>query len=141
MNDLSTIILKSGLTSMLYEDEDIFKKSLVNCLSFKLNEALREASQTTTSTMLFKEEKTKVTSEIKTLVDFFENYNSKTNFSLPLKNNTSINIQEQNVVKLKELFNSLNSQNREVMAKTLLENANGLKRTLNFYENAKRIIK
>lgn len=141
MNDLSTIILKSGLNSMLYESEDMFKKSLVNCLSFKLNEALKEASHTTASTILFKEEKTKITDDIKTLIDFFENYDSKTNFSLSLKNNTSINIQEQNLVKLKELFNSLNPQNREVMAKTLLENANGLKKTLNFYENAKRIIK
>lgn len=141
MNDLSEIILKSGLNSLVYENDEAFKKSLVNSLSFKLNEALKEVNKSTTSNILFTEENTELNDDVKKLIEFFENYNPKTNFSLTLKNNISINIQEQDVEKLKTMFNALNSKNRRVMAKELLENTAKFKNTLNFYENAKRIIK
>lgn len=141
MNDLSEIILKSGLNSLVYENDEAFKKSLVNSLSFKLNEALKEVNKSTASNILFTEEKTELNDDVKKLIEFFENYNPKTNFSLTLKNNISINIQEQDVEKLKTMFNALNSKNRRLMAKELLENTAKFKNTLNFYENAKRIIK
>lgn len=140
MNDLSEIILKSGLNSLIYENDEAFKKSLVNSLSFKLNEALKEVNRTTSSGILFTEEKTEITEDVKKLIEFFENYNPKTNFSLTLKNNISINIQEQDVNKLKTMFNALNPKNRKLMAKELLENSAKFKNTLNFYENARRII-
>ena len=46
MNDLSAIILKNGINSLIYESDEAFKKSLINSLSFKLNEALKEGGTT-----------------------------------------------------------------------------------------------
>lgn len=141
MNDLSEIILKSGLNSLIYENDEAFKKSLVNSLSFKLNEALKEVNKTTSSKILFTEEITELNEDVKRLVEFFNNYDPKTNSYLTLKNNININIQEHEVNKLKTLFNGLSAKNRKLMAKELLENTAKFKNTLNFYENAKGIIK
>lgn len=141
MNDLSEIILKSGLNSLIYENDEAFKKSLINSLSFKLNEALKEVNKTTSSKILFTEEITELNEDVKRLVEFFNNYDPKTNSYLTLKNNININIQEHEVNKLKTLFNGLSAKNRKLMAKELLENTAKFKNTLNFYENAKGIIK
>lgn len=140
MNDLSEIILKSGLNSLIYENDEAFKKSLINSLSFKLNEALKEVNKTTSSKILFTEETTELNEDVKRLVEFFNNYDPKTNSYLTLKNNININIQEHEVNKLKTLFNGLSAKNRKLMAKELLENTAKFKNTLNFYENARRII-
>lgn len=141
MNDLSAIILKSGINSLIYESEEAFKKSLINSLSFKLNEAIKEVQKNTSERLLTSEDFTEVNEDIKKFMTFLENYDSKSSNKLHFKNNSSINISEQDVENLKVLFNSLNSQNRKIMTKTLFENAYGLKRTLNFYDTAKRVIK
>lgn len=141
MNDLSNIILKSGIQSLIYESDEAFKKSLINSLSFKLNEAIKEVQDTTCSGILKLEEKTEINEDINNFIEFVENYDPKSSNRLNFKNNTSINISEQDMEKLKVLFNFLNSDNRKTMTKTLFENAYGLKKTLNFYETAQKVIK
>jgi exoribonuclease R len=141
MNDISTIILRSGLNSLIYENDESFKKSLINSLSFKLNEAVKDAQESFASNMLYSVEETKDSENIKKLVEFFENYNVKTNNKLNLKNHTSINITEEQVTNLKLLFNSLNTKNREILAKELLEDVAGVKRAIDFYERAQRALK
>lgn len=141
MNDISNIILKSGINSLIYESEEGFKKSLINSLSFKLNEALEGVHNTFASELMYENQNTEINEDIKILIKFFENYDPKSNNTLNLKNNTSINIQEQQVNNLKILFNSLNPKNRELMAKNILENGKGLKMNLEFYESAKKVIK
>jgi hypothetical protein len=41
MKNISNMILKSGLISLIYENDLAFKKSLTNSLSLKLNEAIK----------------------------------------------------------------------------------------------------
>ena len=103
MNDISNIVLKSGINSLIYESEDAFKKSLINCLSFKLNEAMRSVHESVSSELLISKEVTPINEDITNLINFFENYNSQTNNKLNLKNNTSINILEHQVENLKIL--------------------------------------
>ena len=141
MKNLSTIILKSGIHSLIYESEDAFKKSLTNSLSFKLNEALKEVHKNTSAGLFHAEDVTEITEDIKNLINFLENYEIKSTNRFTFKNNTSINISEQDAKKIKVLFNSLNSKNRKIMAKTLFEDLQGFKKTLEFYENAKKVIK
>lgn len=141
MNDLSEIILKNGINSLIYESDEAFRKSLINSLSFKLNEAIKEVQKNTSEKILVFEDVTEVNEDIQKFINFLENYDPISSNKLNFKNNTSINISEQEVEKLKVLFNSLNSENRKTMTKTLFENAYGLKTTINFYENAKKVIK
>lgn len=140
MNDLSNIILKSGINSLIYESDEAFKKSLINSLSFKLNEAIKESQNCFSEKLLFSEEMTDVDSSVKTLIEFVENYDPKTNFLFKFKNGTTINISENDMSKIKFLFNNLNPDNRKKMAIEITESISGLKRTMQFYEKAKRVI-
>lgn len=138
--NLSTIILKSGINSLMYESDESFKKSLVNSLSFKLNEAVKEVRKSFSSKLLLTKDSTEINEDVLMFLEFIENYDSKTNKNLKCKNGTTINITENDLTKIKFLFNSLNSKNRQIMAKELFENQGGLKRTLEFYDKAKKVI-
>lgn len=140
MMDVSSIILKSGINSLIYESDESFKKSLINSLSFKLNEAVKEIQKDFSSKLFISKDETVVNEDISLFLNFVENYNSKTNKSLKLKNGSTINISENDLTKIKVLFNSLNSKNRQTMVKELLESQTGLKRTLEFYEKSKKVI-
>jgi len=138
--NLSTIILKSGINSLMYESDDSFKKSLVNSLSFKLNEAVKEVQKELSSKILLIKDSTEINEDILMFLEFIDNYNPKTNKNLKCKNGTTINITENDLTKIKFLFDSLNSKNRQMMVKELFENQGGLKRTLDFYDKAKKAI-
>lgn len=140
MTDVSNIILKSGINSLIYESDESFKKSLINSLSFKLNEAVKEIQKNFSSKIFTSKDETIVNEDISLFLNFVENYNSKTNKSLKFKNGSTINITENDLTKIKVLFNSLNSKNRQTMVKKLLESQAGLKRTLEFYEKSKKVI-
>lgn len=140
MMDVSSIILKSGINSLIYESDESFKKSLINSLSFKLNEAVKEIQKDFSSKLFISKDETVVNEDISLFLNFVENYNPKTNKSLKLKNGSTINISENDLTKIKVLFNSLNSKNRQTMVKELLESQTGLKKTLEFYEKSKKVI-
>ena len=88
--NLSTIILKSGINSLIYENDESFKKSLTNSLSFKLNEAVKEIHKEFASKILLSKEKTIIDENISLFLEFVENYNSKTNKSLKCKNGSTL---------------------------------------------------
>ena len=130
--NLSTIILKNGINSLIYESDDSFKKSLINSLSFKLNEAVKEVKKEFSSKILISKETIDVDKNVSIFLEFVENYNSKTNKTLKCKNGVTININENDLSKIKVLFDSLNSKNKKIMVKELLEDQAGLKKTLEF---------
>lgn len=138
--NLSTIILKNGINSLIYESDDSFKKSLINSLSFKLNEAVKEVKKEFSSKILISKETIDVDKNVSIFLEFVENYNSKTNKTLKCKNGVTININENDLSKIKVLFDSLNSKNKKIMVKELLEDQAGLKKTLEFYDRAKKVI-
>ena len=141
MKDFSNTVLKSGIQSLIYESDEAFKKSLVNTLSFKLNEAISDAKNTFAEQIFNEEMTTTSTPEIETFVNFVENYNPHNNNKLQLKNKGSINIKEQELEALKEIFNNLNPKNRQLMVEELLKNENGLRKNINFYKKSKGLLK
>ena len=141
MKDFSDIVLRSGIQSLIYESDGAFKKSLINTLSFKLTEAIKDIKQSFASNLFHKEIKTEVTPEIEYFINFVENYNSKTNNLLKLKNQSSINIKDHELEILKEMFDCLNVKNRQLMVEELLKNETGIKKQITFYKKAKGSIK
>ena len=141
MKDFSDIVLRSGIQSLIYESDGAFKKSLINTLSFKLNEAIKDVKQSFASSLFHKETKTNATPEIEYFINFVENYDSKTNNLLKLKNHSSINIKDHELEILKEMFDCLNIKNRQLMVEELLKNENGIKKQITFYKKAKGSIK
>ncbi len=141
MKELSNIVLKNGIQSLIYESDEAFQKSLINTLSFKLNEAINEVKNSFAQNLLVTKEETQDTKEIQYFANFVENYDPVNNYSLKLKNNNNINIKEQELEILKEVFNALNSKNRQTMVSILLSDEWGIKKTISFYKKAKEILK
>lgn len=51
------MILKSGLISLIYENDQAFKKSLTNSLSLKLNEAIKTVEKNIKNTVMVQNSK------------------------------------------------------------------------------------
>ena len=120
----------------------MFKKSLIDVLSFKLNEKINFLTIETNKKILkskFKD--TELTENMKVFIEFLESYDPKTNTKLKLKNDSVINITEQEITEIKSLFNQLSPNNRQKMAETIFENKNSLDQHLEFYGKTKVLIK
>ena len=139
MNNLPNLILKNGIKNLLEENDSSFKKSLVDCLSIKLNTAIKEVESEFKTKIFESKEETKATPEILEFANFVENYNSKRNNRLKLKNQSYINISEQELKSLVGLFECLSASNRQKMLEEILESPAKLKSNIEFYEKAKAI--
>ena len=107
MKNMNNIILKNGFMSLIFEDESAFKKSLINSLSLKLNEAIKKTQNTMNGNLLSKNYGTiDASDDLKYFVEFIENYDSKIKNKFKFKNQSIINITESEVSALKNLFDA-----------------------------------
>jgi hypothetical protein len=142
VKDFQSLILKSGMQHLIQKNEPMFKKSLIDVLSFKLNENINFLTlQTNKSLLHSKYKSTELTENMKLFIEFLESYDPKTNTKLKLKNDSVINITEKEIVEIKSLFNQLSPNNRQKMAETIFENKNSLDQHLEFYGKTKVLIK
>jgi hypothetical protein len=142
VKDFQSLILKSGMQYLIQKNEPMFKKSLIDVLSFKLNENINFLTlQTNKSLLHSKYKSTELTENMKLFIEFLESYDPKTNTKLKLKNDSVINITEQEITEIKSLFNQLSPKNRQKMAETIFENKNSLDQHLEFYGKTKVLIK
>lgn len=140
MNDIEKSIIKSGIESILTEDNDIFKISLEECLSLKLNDVLKDIQSEVNKNLLIKKDHTEINEDIKKLIYFLENYNSVLNNKLQFKNNSIMTIEEEEVKIIKNLFNLLNGKNRKILAENVLNDYSSLQQNVEFYKNLKYLL-
>ena len=141
MNDIEKSIIKSGIESILTEEEeDVFKTSLEECLSLKLNEVLKDIKNEVNKNLLIKKDHTEINKDIEKLIYFLENYNSITNNKLEFKNNSIMTIQEEEVKIIKNLFDFLNGKNRKILAENVLNDYSSLQQNVEFYKNLKYLL-
>jgi hypothetical protein len=141
MKSTTTLILESGIKDLLREDEISFKKSLINSLSLKLNESIKEIQNDFKSTMMLNVEKPVCLDDIKNFNEFVENYDNKTKNKIKFKNGSHVIVNENDFKNLKEMFDTLNSKNRLTFVEEIMESPAKLKNNLEFYKKAKRILK
>lgn len=141
MKNLTSNIIANGIRSLLQENDDAFKKSLINCLSLKLNESIKESEKEFAINLLKSKNQLPESTDLKYFIEFVENYDDVLNNKLKLKNQTVININESDLNDLKDLFDCLNSKNRKIMISEILESPQKLKQNLNFYRKARGILK
>lgn len=141
MKNPSTLILESGIKDLIKENDLAFKRSLINSLSLKLNESIKDIEKEFKSKMMLNIEQNVSSNQIKEFVEFVENYDSKLKNKLKLKNGTLINISESDFNSLKKMFDTLNNKNREIFVGEITESPAKLKSNLEFYKKAQRILK
>lgn len=137
MMDLSTKILKNGIQNLLEDEDQAFKKSLSDCLSFKINEAINEVKENLNEKFFVNESVTEESDELKYFIEFVEKYDSKLNNKIKLKNQSYLSLTEGEFKDLVNLFDSLSSKNRQIMLEDILSTPHQLKSNINFYKNYK----
>jgi hypothetical protein len=136
MNDISYKLIKNGLQALAEEEETYFKKNIVQSLSIKLNNAIKDVYTESKKGLMLKEEKTKNTKELQTFLKILDNREK-----IRLKNDSIININENDVSALKELFEHLNAENRQKMVESVFNSAASLRQHIEFYQKAKGLFK
>ena len=141
MKNMNNIILKNGFVSLIFEDEISFKKSLINSLSLKLNEAIKKTQNTININILSKNYGTiEFSDDLKYFVEFIQNYDPKIKNKFKFKNQSIINITESEVKALKNLFDALNNENRKILVEEILKSPASLKKQIEFYQKTKGLI-
>jgi len=137
MKEISQVLLKRGINGLLHEDEEYFKHNVIDTITFKLNESLKEAKQEVQQKLLLSKSVTETNSNIQEFVNFVKNFeNGKYTF----KNGMNINISNKDIKNLINLFESLNPENRKKMAEKIFDTPEIFKEHLKFSEQAKGII-
>lgn len=138
MDNITKTLLKHGVEGIISENEDFFKQNITQALALKLNESVKEAKQEATKSILFtKIQNTQDMPELQEFVKFIEN-KSPRNFTF--KNGSSINITESIIKDLTQLFESLNTKNRQKMVTEIFNDANSFKEHLNFSQKVKSLL-
>jgi len=132
MNNISRKLLKNGIQALLEQKETYFKKNVIKSLSIKLNDAITDVLTETNKNLLHSSKSLKNSKELQTFLTILEKKEK-----IILKDNSIINITENEAYALKELFEHLNTENRQKMIETVFDSSNNYNQHIDFYNNAK----
>jgi len=132
MNNISRKLLKNGIQALLEQKETYFKKNIIKSLSIKLNDAITDVLTETNKNLLHSSKSLKNSKELQTFLTILEKKEK-----IILKDNSIINITENEAYALKELFEHLNTENRQKMIETVFDSSNNYNQHIEFYNNAK----
>lgn len=132
MNNISRKLLKNGIQALLEQKETYFKKNVIKSLSIKLNDAITDVLTETNKNLLNSSKSLKNSKELQTFLTILEKKEK-----IILKDNSIINITENEAYALKELFEHLNTENRQKMIETVFDSSNNYNQHIEFYNNAK----
>jgi len=134
--DISRVLLKNGIQEMIYDNKQDFKYSLEQALSIKLNESIKEAKNEFTKHLLDKDLQTSSSSSLNEFVSFIKNFDSG---KYIFKDGSIINITESEKEAIKNLFESLNPENRSKMVQEIFETPASFKDHLNFAKEIRKL--
>lgn len=132
MNNISRKLLKNGINALLEQKETYFKKNVIKSLSIKLNDAITDVLTETNKNLLHSSKSLKNSKELQTFLTILEKKEK-----IILKDNSIINITENEAYALKELFEHLNTENRQKMIETVFDSSDNYNQHIEFYNNAK----
>lgn len=136
MKDLSYKLIKNGLKALAENEDVYFKKNLVQSLSIKLNTAINSALNESYQKLLYKKENLPELKETKIFIDAIQSKQK-----LILKDNSIINITENDAKNLTLLFENLNAKNKKEMVKTIFDSSINYNNHLNLANKVKGLFK
>jgi len=131
------LLLKHGVRSLLAENNNFFKQNIIQTLAIKLDKTVKESKNLVERKLFQRDTITENTEELKEFLDFINNFKGGVyNF----KNGSSINITESEIQSLKQLFESLNPQNRQKMISEIFEDGIKFKEHINFSQKVMKLL-
>jgi hypothetical protein len=131
------LLLKHGVRSLLTENNNFFKQNIIQTLAIKLDKTVKESKNLVERKLFQRDTITENTEELREFLDFINNFKGGVyNF----KNGSSINITESEIQSLKQLFESLNPQNRQKMISEIFEDGIKFKEHINFSQKVMKLL-
>lgn len=134
--DISKTLLKNGIKEMLSENEAYFKQNIEQALAVKLNESIFSVREEVSNRLFENEESTEETPELQKFIHFMENFEGG---KVILKDHSVINITENEKELVKNLFESLNSENRKRMTQEIFNNTKAFKQHIKFAQETRKL--
>jgi|LakMenE18May11ns_1017448.scaffolds.fasta_scaffold9779550_3 hypothetical protein len=134
--DISKTLLKNGIKEMLSENEAYFKQNIEQALAVKLNESIFSVREEVSNRLFENEQSTEETPDLQKFIHFMENFESG---RVILKDNSVINITENEKELVKNLFESLNSENRKKMTQEIFNNTTTFKQHIKFAQETRKL--
>lgn len=136
MEDISNKLIKNGIQALIEDEELYFKNNLIHSLSIKLNTAISQILNETYQNLLYKQENLNEFLETKLFIDVLN-----TKQKILLKDNSIINITENDARSLTLLFENLNTKNKETMVKSIFNSSLQFNQHLNLANKVKGLFK
>jgi hypothetical protein len=136
MTDISYKLLKNGIQALLEQEEEYFKKNVVQSLSIKLNDAISDVLTETNKNLFLIDKSLPNSKELQTFLMVLEKREK-----IQLKDMSIINITENDAKALKELFENLNTDNKQKMIENVFDTQTILKQHIEFYNTAKGLFR
>jgi hypothetical protein len=137
MNDITKTLVKNGLKGLATLEEDYFKENITHALAFKLNECINEVYKDCSSKLLYSKVITEKSEGLTNFINFVENFKPG---KYEFQNNSLLNITDSDVESLKNLFETLNSNNRQKMVNEVFSDAETFKNHVEFYNRTKGLV-
>ena len=131
------LLLKHGVKSLLAENNNFFKQNIIQTLAIKLDKTVKDSKNLVERKLFSRVTNTENTKELKEFIDFINDF--KGGF-YNFKNGSSINITESEFHSLKQLFESLNPQNRQKMISEIFEDGIKFKEHINFSQKVTKLL-
>lgn len=129
MNNTTKVLLKNGINEMLSENGEYFKQNIEQALAVKLNDSINTVRQSVSQRLFDTETLTENNQDIQNFISFFENFREG---KYSFKDGSVINITENEKDKVKDLFESLNPNNRTYMAQEIFQTITKFKQHVEF---------
>lgn len=137
MQNVVNILLKHGLENLILENEEFFKQNITKALALKLHESFQEIKSDISKNLLLKNIETESSESLTEFVSFIQNFKPG---NYKFKNESIINISESDIHLLKNLFECLNTKNREQMVLEILKDGNAFKQHIKFSQKVKNLL-
>jgi len=138
MNAVTKNLLKNGLNGLARQEDQYFKQNIIDALAFKLNESIEELYIQCSNVLLQSTKQTQNTTELQEFLNFVNNFNPG---KYEFKNKSLLNITESDLGAIKNLFEALNSENRQKMVSEIFNNGDSFKQHVEFYNKIQGLLK
>lgn len=127
------------IESLIEGDEDLFKQGLNQELNLRKEDFCKFLSIKIFESMQEKivAKEIDLTEEVKNFISILEQFKDQKSVKIQFKNKSIINISENEISPIKQLFDHLNAENQKLLAQNLFESPQHFKQTIEFAKKVK----
>lgn len=127
------------IESLIEGDDDLFQQGLNQELSIRKEDVCKFLSVKIFEAMQDKivSKEIDLTEDVKYFISLLEDFERQKTVKIQFKNKSIINISENEILPVRQLFDNLNSENQKLLAQNLFESPQHFKQTIEFAKKVK----